>query len=163
MQRGLQRRWLLLLPIVTMVLASLFHAEPMVLKALGGLLCVCVFACIPLAKTTRMIFAGTTVIAIILSITLTNWPLGIAFAASRPALNRLAEEVRQGKPPETPVFAGCFRIRETQVKRNGIVCLWTRPNSSGNTGFVQCRRNPPPFNLCSHTPLDESWHFISVD
>ena len=151
------------LPVAAMVAASLSFVEPILLWILGAVFCLCVFVAIPFVRNLRMIFVGTTVIAIILSIALTNWPMRAAFAISRPTFDQIAHDVRMGNVPNTPFRAGLFRIRKAEVYYNNVVCLWTHQNPGGKSGFVQCPPENPPFNLWSHIPLDASWQFITED
>ena len=51
-----------------MVVASLWPIDLPLLKILGALLAVCVFVAVLFVKTIRMVLAGTTVIAVVLSI-----------------------------------------------------------------------------------------------
>ena len=79
-QHDKAKRWafpptVMLLPVPAMVAVSLWLIEPTLLLILGAVFCLCVFIAIPFVRTLRMIFVGTTVIAIVLSIALTNWPM----------------------------------------------------------------------------------------
>ena len=150
-------------PVAPMVTASLYFIEPMLLWILGACACLCVFIVILFARNLRMIFAGTTVIAIVLSIALTSWPLCAVFSLSRPTFDQIANDVRQGNVPNTPCRVGLFRIRKAEVCYNDVVCLWTDLNPGGKSGFVQCPPENPPFNLWSHIQLDASWQFIKED
>ena len=151
------------LPIPVMVVSSLWFVHPDLLKLLGTVLCVVIFVIVVFSRSVRMMLVGTTVIAVILSIATSNWPLMAAFNSSRHELERIAKEVRSGNAPSSTVTAGFFRIRKAEVAYNGVVCLWTNPNSSGNSGFVRFPRDNPPFNLWSHFRLDDNWQFITED
>ena len=151
------------LPVAAMVAASPWFVEPILMQILGVVLCVCVFIAILFALTLRMSLVGTTVIAIVLSIVLTNWPMRAAFAISRPTFDQIANDVRMGNELDTPFWAGLFRIRKAEVYYNNVVCLWTHQNPAGKSGFVQCPPENPPFNLWSHITLDASWQFITED
>ena len=70
----------------------------------------------------------------------TSWPMRLSFAASTPALDRLAEQVAAGQTPSLPARAGAYLIRavETRPVTGGVaICLWTAPPERHHTGFVQ--------------------------
>jgi hypothetical protein len=68
----------------------------------------------------------------------TFWPLHVAFAISRPSLERLADQVAAGKAVGFPRQAGLFRVRGAAVNpATGNVGLMIDPNPSGPTGFVR--------------------------
>jgi hypothetical protein len=89
-----------------------------------------------------------------LSVVTTAWPLRLSFALTRPAFQRLAESVRAGQQTDAPVRIGLFVIKQTEVSRQGAVCLWTELDPGGNTGFVQCGANSVPLNLWSRIQSD---------
>jgi hypothetical protein len=98
-----------------------------------------------------------------ISVVTTDWPLHLSFALTRPAFQRLAERVRAGQQTDAPVRIGLFVIKQTEVSRQGTVCLWTQLDPSGNTGFVQCGANSVPLNLWSRIQLDEQWNLVAED
>ena len=151
------------LPVGAMIAASLLVVEPVLLWLLGALFCLGLFFSFPFMRDLRKMFVGTAIIGIILSVALTNWPLRAAFWSSRPSFDQIADDVRSGKIPETPMQLGLFRIRKAEVYHNNVVCLWTDLNPSGKSGFVQCPPENPPFNLWSQASLDSSWQFIRED
>jgi hypothetical protein len=68
----------------------------------------------------------------------TLWPLHLAFLASRPSLERLADQVAAGQVSGFPRWAGLYRFAGSAVDpttRN--VGLMIDPNPSGPTGFVR--------------------------
>ncbi|MEO1295938.1 MAG: hypothetical protein AAFW75_09060 [Cyanobacteria bacterium J06636_16] len=106
----------------------------------------------------------------VISIVAFNWPLRVAYAFSRPAFDRVAEQVMTGETIETPQRIGWFRIKHIDAPgpaANGIdyhgLRLWTGVHPSGNTGFVQASPDDLRFNLWSHFRLDETWQFIAED
>ena len=106
----------------------------------------------------------------VVSITVFNWPLRIAYAFSRPAFDRVAEQVMARETIETPRRIGWFRIERIDVSGSATndigyeaPCLWTDIHPYGNTGFVQAIPNNLRFNLWSHFRLDETWQFIAED
>ena len=102
-------------------------------------------------------------LTVITSVAATHWPLRVAYAWSRESFDAVAQRVRSGEHITTPLRAGLFIIQRAELSQQGIVCLWTHSNSSGSTGFVQCRRDYVPFNLWSMVRLDDRWQFISED
>ncbi len=159
-----RRRYLLVAfvaPAFVAILASLWPLEPISLALTCTLLGLCTFVSVLCVRSLRHLFAGITTLAILLSVATSNWPLQAAYVLSRPSFDRVAAQVRAGEPPNTPCSIGLFRIRKAEMYHNGIVCLWT--NTTGSTGFVQTGPDDLPFNLWSHTQLDNSWQFISED
>ena len=148
---------------VVAILASLWPLDPIALALTSTLLGLGAIVAILFVRSLHHLFAGITALAVLLSVVTSNWPLQAAYVLSRTSFDRVAEQVRAGDPPDTPCFIGLFRIRKAEVYRNGIVCLWTDDDSGGPTGFVQTGPHDLPFNLWSHTPLDNSWQFISED
>jgi hypothetical protein len=102
-------------------------------------------------------------LAVILSVAVTDWPLRVAYAWSRNSFDAVARRVRNGEVVATPWRAGLFTIRRAELSHHGIVCLWTKADPGGSTGFVECRRDHVPFNLWSMVALDDRWQFISED
>jgi hypothetical protein len=104
-----------------------------------------------------------TILTIIVSVTLTQWPLRITYSLSRSAFDSVAQTILEGKELSMPQRVGLFVVRKAEVSHDGIVCLWTKPAPGGNTGFVQCKRSHVPFNLWSMVKLDDGWQFIAED
>jgi hypothetical protein len=98
---------------------------------------------------------------------LTCWPLRLAFLASRPAMERLADRVLAGPAVAGPEWVGLFRVVGSAVDpASGNVGLITDPHPSGRSGFVRAGAStgapagPPigPFyNLWSDRQLDDRW------
>ena len=108
--------------------------------------------------------------ALVVSITVFNWPLRVAYGFSRPAFDQVTEQVMAGETIETPRRVGWFRIKHIEAPgpaANGIdyhgLRLWTSVHPYGNTGFVQASPDNLRFNLWSHFKLDETWQFIAED
>jgi hypothetical protein len=101
------------------------------------------------------------------SIVLTNWPMKLSFAASTPALDRLAAQVAAGQTPSLPTRAGAYTIRavETRLVTGGLaICLWTAPTGRGHVGFVQSPAGVTPnVNPWTHTQLGARWHHFAED
>jgi len=103
---------------------------------------------------------------VVASILFTNWPMRLSFAASKPALGRLAEQVAAGQTPSLPTRAGAYVVRAVQIEpvTGGMaVCLWTQPQH-GHIGFVWSPVGvTPPFNQWTHTRLSSQWHHFGED
>lgn len=102
-----------------------------------------------------------------LSIFRTHWPMRLSFAASSPALDRLAEQATAGQMPSLPTRAGAYLIRavETRPVTGGVaICLWSYPAKGQRIGFV---RSPigvtPDVNPLTHRQLSPRWHHFSAD
>ena len=102
-------------------------------------------------------------LAVIISVAATHWPLRVAYSLSRGSFDAVAQRIRNGERVTMPLQAGLFAIQRAELSHHGIVCLWTRPQPGGSTGFVQCRRDCVPFSLWSMVRLDDGWQFISED
>jgi hypothetical protein len=111
-------------------------------------------------------FAAIAAFLIVASVGLTHWPLRLAFAISRGALDDATRRIRAGEPIRTPSRIGLFNVREAELGGNWhahIACFWTDLDPAGKTGFVQCGEGEPPFNLWSNLPLGGGWHLIAED
>jgi hypothetical protein len=117
--------------------------------------------------TRRSTFAAVSTsvlcLGIIASVAAWQWPLRASYRLSQLAFDSLAQRVRAGEYIQMPRRVGLFEIQKAEVAYNGVVCLWTEPSASGNTGFAQCPRDYVPFNLWSLVKLDDHWQFISED
>jgi hypothetical protein len=108
-----------------------------------------------------------------LSMLLTRWPFHLAFLASRPAMDRLADRVAAGQSVTNPEWAGLFRVVGSAVDpASGNVGLIIHPDPSGHSGFVRVgvgpsvRMGPPigPFyNLAFDLPLRNRWWYECED
>jgi len=85
--------------------------------------------------------AGLSVFAVTvlpLATVTTLWPLRLAFLASRPTLDLLADRVAAGQPVSFPQRAGVFWFVESRIDAStGNVGLVIDPNPGGPTGFVR--------------------------
>jgi hypothetical protein len=99
-------------------------------------------------------------IGIVASVVLYARPLRAAYSFSRPTLERLAADVQEGRPPNGPVWAGVFRVRQAEIDYNGVPCLWVDTNSAGRTGFAKAG---PKFNYQTQILLDEYWQYAVED
>jgi hypothetical protein len=108
-----------------------------------------------------------------LSMLLTFWPFRLAFLASRPALDRLADRVEAGQPVTSPEWAGLYRVVASAVDpSSGSVGLIIDADPSGRTGFVRvsvgpgmpASRSSSPFsNLNFDLQLPERWWYECED
>jgi hypothetical protein len=94
---------------------------------------------------------------LVASIQITNWPMKLSFAASTPALDRLAERVAAGQMPPLPTRAGAYTIHAVEarpVSGGQAICLWTCPVKRGHIGFVQSPPGVTPHvNPWTHSQL----------
>jgi hypothetical protein len=105
-----------------------------------------------------------------LTMLLTRWPFRLAFLVSRPALERLADQVVAGAPVTSPRWAGVFVIVGSAIDPNtGNVGLLTHPDSSGRSGFERYGARGSRgaagafYNFWSVTELDANWRFAEED
>ena len=97
----------------------------------------------------------------------TSWPMRWSFAASTPALDRLAEQVAAGQTPSLPTRAGAYLIRavETRPVSGGVaICRWSYPPERHHIGFVQSPVGvTPEVNPWTHSQLSPRWHHFAAD
>jgi hypothetical protein len=75
----------------------------------------------------------------------TQWPLRLAFLATRPSLDRLADQVAAGQAVSFPRWVGPFRLAGSAVDDvSGSVGLMIDANPSGSSGFVRMSPDVPP-------------------
>jgi hypothetical protein len=108
-----------------------------------------------------------------LTMLFTQWPFHLAFLASKPALDRLADRVAAGHAPRRPVRAGLFMVVNSVVDpTTGNVGLVIDPDPSGRSGFVRVSPTPstspgrvtgPFYNLNGDLQLGESWRYQNED
>lgn len=106
--------------------------------------------------------------ALIVSVLVNDWPFRVRFAISRPAIDRLADQVERGYVLDEPRQAGLFRIRGAERRRVAAArytCLWIDPDPAGPAGFVRClpQEAKALFNLWSTTRMSEGWQYIVED
>lgn len=116
----------------------------------------------------RQMFTAIACLAAYLSLLSEPSTFHLRFAASRSALQRLANDVAQGHAPPCPKWAGLFHIQKMEKKRrNGIdyTILWTEPGGSNPSGFVHPAPNPSwDLNYWSAALLhDPDWQFFIQD
>ncbi len=150
-------------PALVAILGSLKPGGIVWLLILLPYLLVSLVGSLYLVGSRARLFLWGAGLAVVISVFVTRWPLHAAYRFSRPAFERTAAELRAGRGASGPRWVGLFRIQRAELDRRDIVCLWTDLDSSGRTGFVQCGPVDPPFNLWSHTPLDDEWQLIEED
>ena len=165
------------LPPTLLILLSLKPLEIISLRLLGCLAAIFLtilllaLLAIPALKSQQRFRRRAAVsLMMVVSIIVLNWPLRIAYAFSRPAFDRVAEQVIAGETFTTPRRIGWFRIERIEVPgpaaneidHHGLL-LWTGIHPNGNTGFVQSSPDDLRFNLWSHFQLDETWQLIAED
>jgi hypothetical protein len=109
-----------------------------------------------------------------LSMPLTLWPLRLAFLASRPAMERLADRVAAGQSVTSAEWAGVFRVVGSALDpASGNIGLITDTNPAGRSGFVRLsptvqRNGPfwnyrPFFNLNFNEHMAGRWWYRNED
>jgi hypothetical protein len=102
---------------------------------------------------------------VLLSIAFMQWPLRLSFAISRPALERMADQVAQGRNPAVPARIGLIVILRTEL-RGGTPCLWTADDPTGPTGFIRVTAEST-FDgsqiAWSYCRLADGWRLFSED
>lgn len=94
---------------------------------------------------------------------LSSFPLKLGYHLSKGQMDKTAARLRAGETISTPRWVGLIRVKRAELSWRGVPCLWTRPHPSGSAGFVQTPPDNIPFNLWSHTKIDDEWQFISED
>jgi hypothetical protein len=119
-----------------------------------------------------LLLAGPVVAALGVApfvMTFTWWPLRLAFAVSRPALDRLADAAAAGTAQRGPQWAGLFWVERIAVDReSGNVGLITMDADDGHSGLM--RLGPastttlgPIFNHNINLPMDARWRYQESD
>src|SRR5262245_12721005 len=108
-----------------------------------------------------------------LTMVFTLWPLRLAFLASTPALDGVADRVAAGQGVTRPEWAGLFRVVGSAVEpSNGNVGLIIDPDQSGRSGFVRVGASPglpvwgsggPFYNLNLDMRLSDRWRYVCED
>jgi hypothetical protein len=108
-----------------------------------------------------------------LTMLLTFWPLRLAFLASAPALDGLADRVAAGQRVTNPEWAGLFHVVGSAVEpSNGNVGLIIVPDPSGRSGFVRVGASPglpvgrsggPFYSLNLDIRLGDRWRYVCED
>jgi hypothetical protein len=114
-----------------------------------------------------------TFAALPLTMLFTHWPLRVAFFASKPALDRLADRVAAGQALRGPVRASLFIVIGAAVDpSSGNVGLIIDPDPSGRSGFVRPGLGPtaspgrvtgPFYNLDFDLELFDGWRYQTED
>jgi hypothetical protein len=115
-------------------------------------------------------WACVLILTALLPTMLTHWPFRLAFLASRPALDRLADQVEVGQVIRKPQLVGAFWIIDSRIDiGNGNVALITDDDPVGASGLVRLGSNNPTgslgpiFNHSIDEALDARWRFQQED
>lgn len=90
-----------------------------------------------------------------------NWHAQLFFPSLVQEAEKIAMQIKNGETIETPFYLGVYKIKEVGIRKN-TVYLWTDPDPSGPTGFVQ-HPEGVGFNLWSATNVDDNWAYIKED
>jgi hypothetical protein len=107
-------------------------------------------------------------IAVVASVALFQWPLRAAYAASRPAMERIAKELYAGRKFTGPIRVGAFLVERAEIREyrrecccaptETLACLWLHVDPTGDTGFIQTwAKHDPQWS----TSLDNRWQFAA--
>ena len=123
----------------------------------------------PIPAWALVLVLGTLPITILLTL----WPFHLAFLASRPAMDRLADRIAGGQRIASPEWAGLFRVVATAVDpSSGNIGLIIHPDPSGRSGFVRVgaalraptgRPSGPFYNLYFDLELCDEWRYECED
>lgn len=99
----------------------------------------------------------------------TDWPLRVAFLASRPSFEHLADRLTLGLPTPFPSRAGCFLVRSaTLYPSTGHISFDIASTPAAFSGFV--RRSPsnpntpgPIVNLSDRIIVADGWSYETSD
>jgi hypothetical protein len=119
--------------------------------------------CSPILAWPLVLVLGT----LPLKVLLTRWPFYLAFHASRPSLDCLADRLAAGQTIAGPEWAGLFRVVATEVDpSSGNVGLITDRDPAGRSGFVRVGAAPsaptgrgggPLYNMYLDLKLSDGW------
>ncbi len=116
------------------------------------------------ARRKSRLLAWSLVLALValpVSMVATEWPMWIAFLASRPALDRLADRIAASEVFNRPEWAGAYRVvGADRDPANGDIRLTIDAGSSGNTRFVRVQS---PTSTPGSRPQIVSLYPLSVD
>jgi hypothetical protein len=99
----------------------------------------------------------------------TLWPMRLAFTLSRPWLDRLADRVESGESIGAPAWAGLFSVIGSDVDPDsGNVALILSETEIGLSGFVRMARGStdsvgPIVNLSIDLPVGDRWRYQAQD
>jgi len=168
------RPYLLMIWALVLVILSAMGVEPIALAVMGTaatILVVIVSFLWPRKwqiidhRMFRNAVAVPLSLLLIASVMLTQWPLRLQYLLVKPSLNTIANRVEKDESIQTPIQVGFLRIKNVEINRHGVVCLWTDPNPGGYSGLVKTQPSKvaSEFNLWSSVKLDDTWQFIHED
>lgn len=112
--------------------------------------------------------AGVVLVAVIASAMYTHWPLRINFALHKPALERMAAEVRQSSNGMGPCWLGIMpinrvKVYESQGERS--VGIQLSGGEGGGTFLVQQQPGAQFiwYNSCIQAELGDGWFCVHED
>lgn len=102
---------------------------------------------------------------ILVSVPVTRWPLRLAFFASRPALDAIADRVERGETFRHPLRAGLFVIEKAEKSDLGsggtlpqVTCLWMKDFGGYLCGgFVRSPYDYNHYSIFKLSRLAGSW------
>ena len=102
-----------------------------------------------------------------LSMAITPWPLRVAFAFSRPSMERIADRVAAGGV-NVPEWAGVYRVvGAVREPSNGNIALLIDANPAARAGFVRFEVDQEPFGplrgLNYNEPVGGPWRYQIED
>ena len=95
---------------------------------------------------------------------LTAWPHRLAFLASQPALDRLADQVAAGQAPRRPMWAGVYLVVTSATDaKTGNVALIINSATSGRSGFLSDSAPPHSPNTVARFTISITTHTCTAD
>lgn len=112
--------------------------------------------------------AGVVLVAVIASAMYTHWPLRINFALHKPALERMAAEVRQSGNEMGPRWVGIMPINRVKVyesRGQRSVGIQLSGGEGGGTFLVQQQPGAQFiwYNSCIQAELGDGWYCVHED
>ena len=118
---------------------------------------------VPLTRRQRI--WGPVVIAVFVSVVWTHWPFCINFALHKPAMQRLADQVRAGASAGTPRRVGFFVLKDARIIPEGSIGFQLTGDSGGGTFLVW--RAPGSTRIWYNTnweiSLGDDWYYVYED
>jgi hypothetical protein len=98
--------------------------------------------------------------ALLVLVAVTNFPFRLLFLASRNDLERTAQQVAGGRPCSY-LTTGCFELSDSQVTKDGNVCLWTEADPDQKIGFVKTSA-PKVMGALHELDLGGGWRYVQL-
>lgn len=157
---------LFVLGIVGLILGSVFHCQLSELLAifisanLFFLLIASVFS-----TNLKTLMVGIAALCVSLSVWTTDWPLKLRFQLSKSSFEKVLNDFQDGEEIEVPRMVGLYRVTKVTHIYKGTEreAFKFHLNSIGDFhGFAFCP-DKVSFNIWTHIPMDDQWHFLIVD